>query len=128
MISIILLGLFMLVPIAIIGVIVFIIYNAKDSISFHGKIRTIYMYLIAIITLVILIIGAIGTFNSIMDLCFPTGTENYGMIESPAIGKDNVRNRNIQHLFGFGSCFVISMPLFVYHIKAANRTRKGEQD
>ena len=94
----------------LIGWLIFVLANAKDSASFHTKIRIIYMYAISFITLIFLIIGIVGTFNQVLELCFPT----------------NAEYTNLSDLFGFGTCLIVSLPVFIYHIKTATKARKGE--
>lgn len=114
----------LIVPLLVIAAIVAaIVKRSKDpeeKNGFEKNIRTIYVYLVAIIFLFALVYSVIDMFNNTLDFLFPEKEITY-YANTPTIDmqQNNARNSNLVNLWTSIATFVISAPLFIYHSKLA---------
>ena len=121
-IFIVLLGLLMfVVPIAIVVLIIqAIAKKSKDKKGINDIMRNIYIYLILIITLVVIISGAISAFSIGLDVLLPEKQLN----DSAYNSQEREQNSNIVEFLTTASAVVVCVPLFIYHNKLAKKDRE----
>lgn len=114
------LAIFIIPIILVISLIVAFVKKSKDSEKsdeiFEKNIRTIYVYIVAIIFLFIVAFSVIGAANSTINYFLPENTAYYVNSEDQEI---DIKNTYIVNLITAIGAFAISMPLFLYHIKLA---------
>ena len=108
-------------PIAILVLIISAIVkrNKEDKGNFEETIRSIYVYIILIITLVAIISGVIATFRIGLDVVLPEKST----YQSSYSSEQRERNENIIELFTTIALVVSVTPVFIYHNKLANKSR-----
>ena len=121
-ILIILLGLLMfIVPIAIVVLIIqAIAKKSKDKKGINDIMRNIYIYLILIITLVVIISGAISAFSIGLDVLLPEKQVNSTAYNS----EEREQNSNIVELLTTASAVIVCVPIFIYHNRLAKKDRE----
>ena len=104
---------------------------------FQKNIRVVYFYLVALITLIMTISGAIWSMNCVAELIWPQRydysyyepryeedyTEKYVEQNSSYIEqqKENTKNRNIKNVINSSVFTVVSLVVFVFHFKKAEK-------
>lgn len=108
-------------PIAILVLIISAIVkrNKEDKGNFEETIRSIYVYIILIITLVAIISGVIATFRIGLDVVLPEKST----YQSSYSSEQRERNENIIELFTTIALVVSVTPVFIYHNKLAKKSR-----
>ncbi len=126
------LGMLIAIPIAIIClalpiIILVLIINAVKknreegkSESFENVIRTIYLYILLIIFLCMIIVGIIGTVESLLDLYLPNAEFEEG------VRGLNDQNRLKIDIFTYISVFAVSIPMFIVHNKKVKLNKSKE--
>lgn len=110
-----------IIPIAILVLMISSIVkrNKEDKGNIEETIRSIYVYIILIITLVAIITGVIATFKIGLDLVLPEKSE----YQSSYNNEERERNQNIIELFTTLSLVVSVTPVFIYHNKLAKKSK-----
>ena len=108
-----------------IGILVLIVLaitkrNKENKNEFSEVVRNIYVYIILIITLAIIIVGAISTFRTGLDILFPEKSTYQTKYEN----QERERNQNIIGFFAGMSLVASVIPVFIYHNKIAEKARK----
>lgn len=96
------------------------------------SLRNIYLYLVCLITLIMVIVGAVGVVRGVVELAYPDPYAG-GYMERPVDGKgdpaisdaewerqqelsrESSRRYAILSLVGSGALVLIAGPLYVYH-------------
>lgn len=120
-ILIIFLGLLMfIVPIAIIVLIVQAIAKRnKTKKDFDNIMRSVYIYSILIITLIVIITGAISAFSVGLDVLLPEKDVSGSLYNN----QERELNINIVNLLTDIAAVVTCLPIFIYHNKLAKKDR-----
>ena len=112
------------IPIALIVLIVqAILKKDKSKRDFENLIRNIYIYLILIITLIVIISGAIAVFSSGLDVLLPEQTTS----SSSYYNSERIQNRNITAMLTELSAVIVCIPIFIYHSKLAKKDREEKK-
>ena len=111
-------------PIAVIVFIVsaFIRKSKEEKIKFEEIVRSIYIYIILIITLVAIISGVIAAFRVGLDIALP---EKYSTTTSYN-SQEREKNENIVEFLTTISIVITSVPIFIYHNKLAKELRNNK--
>jgi len=114
-----------IIPIAIVVVIVSaIVKKSKESKSnFDEIIRSIYIYIILIVTLVAIVSGTIMTFRVGLDVLLPEKST----YQSSYTNDEMEKNENIIELFTTLSLVLSSIPVYLYHSKLTKKENKIEE-
>lgn len=120
-ILIIFLGLLMLiVPIAIIVLIVQAIAKRnKTKKDFDNIMRSVYIYSILIITLIVIITGAISAFSVGLDVLLPEKYTSGNVYNN----QERELNINMVNLLTNIAAVVTCLPIFIHHNKLAKKDR-----
>jgi len=122
--------LFITLPIAVVAFLVIAVTRGvrKDSSdeSFQDVIRTMYVYIIMIIFLIIFFAATVSLFNSCLEILLPDTTQT-----AYDLGVTNT-NRTISDITTNVTMMCISIPMFVYfsnlakkeHVKVSTNTSK----
>ena len=93
-----------------------------------SKIRTIYLYLVCLVTLFMAIGGFIGGVSYLAQSFFPTSYSSiyfddydYGYDKADS---DNEKVRNLKYSITSFALLVVSAPIFMYHWKKIEDERK----
>lgn len=96
-------------------------------------VRTIYLYVVSFITLCMIVVGIVGTVNSITSYYFPTvyyysnyeyGTKEYNLgYNDELLSK---KRSSLKEMFTFIAVAVVGAPLFAYHWKSILKEEKEE--
>lgn len=107
-----------------VAVIIFIISTLVRSVrkdkteeNFQNIIRTMYVYIIMIIFLIMIVGSIISMFDSTLDVLLPEIVNNEYDVNSST----RTMNRSIASLTSSATLFCISVPLFVYYSKLAKK-------
>ena len=123
-VSIIIILLCLLLPIAIISIIVSAIVkrNKEEKSDFENTIRGIYSYSILILSLFAIIIGTIVTFRVGLDVILPE--ESTSSYSSSYNNDEKERNENIVECLTNMSIVISCIPIFIYHNKLTKKIRE----
>lgn len=113
-----------IVPIAVLVLIISAIVkkNKEDKGNFEETIRSIYIYIILIVSLVAIISGVIATFRIGLDIALPEKTT----YQSSYSSQEKEKNENIIELFTTISLIVSVTPVFIYHNKLAKKDKTAK--
>lgn len=116
-------------PIAIITLIVSAIVKKNkeakgNNKSFERTIRQIYIYIILIITFISILFGIIVTFRVGLDVILPEES----IYETSYSDEQREKNANIVELFTTLSLVIAVIPVYIYHNKLAQESRKVDVD
>lgn len=111
-------------------------------------VRTIYLYLVSLLTLCMLVVGVVGIVNSFVGYLYPQSQMYYYSYNndyyydnkstiSPQekledfqneteINKEKDKKTNLKNTFTFLTMIIVSTPLFAYHFKTATKEFKEE--
>lgn len=120
------------VIIFIISALVRSVRKDKTEENFQNIIRTMYVYVVMIIFLIMIVGSIISMFDSTLDVLLPEIVNN----EYDVNASTRSMNRSISNLTSSATLFCISVPLFVYysklakkeHLKIAKVAVKSEED
>jgi len=107
-------------------------------------VRTIYLYLVSLITLCMLVVGVLGTVNSYVAYLMPTSTEYYeysypydyyaseesysqkliAYKQDVINKKEGAQKKSLKTMFTYITVIAVSAPLFAFHFKSTNKERK----
>jgi len=109
------------IPIGIISLIVSAVVkkNKESKTSFEDSIRSIYVYIILIITLIAIIAGVIATLRIGLDVLLPEES----LYKDSYNNNQQERNGNIIELFTTLSLVISVAPVFIYHNKLAKKIK-----
>ena len=116
-------------PIAIIALIISSIVKknkegkGKNN-SFERNIRNIYIYIILITTFISILFGVIVTFRIGLDVILPEES----IYETSYSDEQREKNANIVELFTTLSLVIAVIPVYIYHNKLAQESRKVDMD
>ena len=116
-------------PIAIIALIISSIVKrnkegkGKNN-SFERNIRNIYIYTILITTFISILFGVIVTFRIGLDVILPEES----VYETSYSYKQREKNANIVSLITTLSLVIAVIPVYIYHNKLAQESRKVDMD
>jgi glucan phosphoethanolaminetransferase (alkaline phosphatase superfamily) len=129
-----------LVIIIIVGFI--IITSMKEEALAMSKLRSIYLYLVSFVALMMIIIGLIFTVQNITDVLFPTNyyyeplpiEKTGGMTkqeikryeESQKINELNQRTSSKKNVAKSIAVVVIALPTFAYHWRKIEKEKKEQ--
>ena len=110
-----------IIPVGIISLIISaVVKKSKESkVSFEDSIRSIYVYIILIITLVAIISGVIASFRIGLDVLLPEESLSQSSYSNDQLEK----NENIVELFTTLSLVISVTPVFTYHNKLAKKMK-----
>ena len=110
-----------IIPVGIISLIISaVVKKSKESkVSFEDSIRSIYVYIILIITLVAIIAGVIATLRVGLDVLLPEES----LYQSSYSSDQQEKNENIVELFTTLSLVISVTPVFTYHNKLAKKIK-----
>lgn len=113
-----------IIPIGIIVLIVSaVVKKGKDSKgNFDDSIRSIYTYIILIVTLIAIIVGVIATFRIGLDVLLPEET----VYQSSYSNEQRQKNQNIVELYTTLSLVISVTPVFTYHNKLAKKIKAAK--
>ena len=116
-------------PIAIIALIVSAIVKKNKEAKGNNKslertIRQIYIYIILIITFISILFGIIVTFRVGLDVILPEES----IYETSYSDEQREKNANIVELFTTLSLVIAVIPVYIYHNKLAQESRKVDMD
>lgn len=116
-------------PIAIIALIVSAIVKKNKEAKGNNKslertIRQIYIYIILIITFISILFGIIVTFRVGLDVILPEES----IYETSYSDEQREKNANIVELFTTLSLVIAVIPVYIYHNKLAQESRKVDVD
>lgn len=97
--------------------------SREEKTKFEEIIRSVYIYMILIITLIAIISGVIATFRIGLDIALP---EKY-MTSTAYNSQERERNQNIVELLTIISVVITSIPIFIYHNKLAKELGKDKK-
>lgn len=115
-----------IIPIGIISLIISAVVkkNKESKVSFEDSIRSIYVYIILIITLIAIIAGVIATLRVGLDVLLPEESLYHDSYNS----EQQEKNRNIIELFTTLSLVVSVTPVFIYHNKLAKKIKADKTE
>ena len=110
-----------IIPIGIVSLIISaVVKRNKDSkVSFEDSIRSIYVYIILIITLIAIISGTIATLRIGLDVLLPEES----LYQSSYSSDQQEKNENIIELFTILSLVISVTPVFTYHNRLAKKIK-----
>jgi len=110
-----------IIPVGIISLIVSAVVkkNKESKSSFEDSIRSIYVYIILIITLIAIISGVIASFRIGLDVLLPEES----LYQNSYDNDQQEKNENIIELFTTLSLVVSVTPVFTYHNKLAKKIK-----
>ena len=110
-----------IIPVGIIILIISaVVKKGKDSKgNFDDSIRSIYTYIILIVTLIAIIVGIIATFRIGLDVLLPEET----VYQSSYSNEQRQKNENIVELFTTLSLVISVTPIFKYHNNLAKKIK-----
>ena len=110
-----------IIPIGIIVLITSaIVKKSKESkVNFDGTIRSIYVYIILIITLITIISGVIATFRIGLDVLLPEES----LTRDSYSDEQREKNGNIIELFTTLSLVISVTPIFIHHNNLAKKIK-----
>lgn len=111
----------LIIPVGIISLIVSAVVkkNKESKTSFEDSIRSIYVYIILIITLIAIIAGVIATLRIGLDVLLPEES----LYQSSYSSDLQEKNENIIELFTTLSLVISVTPVFTYHNKLAKKIK-----
>lgn len=109
------------IPVGIISLIISAVVkkNKESKVSFEDSIRSIYVYIILIITLIAIISGVIATLRIGLDVLLPEES----LYQSSYSNDQQEKNGNIIELFTTLSLVISVTPVFIYHNKLAKKIK-----
>ena len=115
-----------IIPIGIISLIISAVVkkNKESKVSFEDSIRSIYVYIILIITLIAIIAGVIATLRVGLDVLLPEES----LYQDSYNSDQQEKNRNIIELFTTLSLVVSVTPVFIYHNKLAKKIKADKTE
>lgn len=110
-----------IIPIGIISLIISAVVkkNKESKTSFEDSIRSIYVYIILIITLIAIITGVIATLRIGLDVLLPEES----LYQDSYSNDQQDKNENIIELFTTLSLVISVTPVFTYHNKLAKKIK-----
>ena len=113
-----------IIPIGIISLIISAVVkkNKESKVSFEDSIRSIYVYIILIITLIAIITGVIATLRIGLDVLLPEES----LYQSSYSSEQQEKNENIIELYTTLSLVVSVTPVFMYHNKLAKKIKENK--
>jgi len=110
-----------IIPIGIISLIISAVVkkNKESKVSFEDSIRSIYVYIILIITLISIIAGVIATLRIGLDVLLPEES----LYQNSYSSEQQEKNENIIELFTTLSLVISVTPVFMYHNKLAKKIK-----
>ena len=105
------------VVIFIISALVRSVRKDKTDENFQNIIRTMYVYVVMIIFLIMIVGSIISMFDSTLDVLLPEVVNN----QYDSNASTRTMNRSIASLTSSATLFCISVPLFVYYSKLAKK-------
>jgi len=115
-----------IIPIALIVLIISaIVKKSKDSkVLFEETIRSTYIYIILIVTLIAIITGVIATLRIGLDVILPEEPTYQSSYNNNLMN----RNENIVALFTTLSLVISVIPVFMHHNKLAKQNRANKEN
>ena len=133
----------------IIAIILFILASMKEEVLTMSKLRSIYLYLVSFVALMMILIGLIFTAQSITDVLFPTNyyyapippEKTSGMTEEELKkieqeNKMNEQNEKMNYLNQIMqskksvaksvAVVIVALPTFVYHWRKIEKEKKEQ--
>lgn len=118
-------GLALVTPIAVIVLIVKLVTAKKDDengmVSFEKGVRSFYVYAILVVAFCMLVLGAIGAFSAGLDILLPEVAD-----VTSRIYVNELNESKIEFAEAVG-VLVTAIPLFVYHSKVAKSIDKRKK-
>lgn len=110
-----------IIPVGIIILIVSaVVKKSKESKgNFEDSIRSIYTYIILIVTFIAIIVGVIATFRVGLDVLLPEET----VYQNSYNNEQRQKNENIVELYTTLSVVLSVTPVFIYHNKLAKKIK-----
>lgn len=124
----------------IIAIILIILASIKEEVLTMSKLRSIYLYLVSFVALMMILIGLIFTVQNITDVLFPTNyyyspipaEKTPGMTEEELkkIEQENKLNEQNQIMQSKKSVaksvavVIVALPTFVYHWRKIEKEKK----
>lgn len=115
-----------IIPVAVIALIVQAIArknNKDEKKDFDQVIRSAYIYLILIITLIAIITAFIDTFRVGLDVLLPEKSISDSVYNS----LEREKNGNIVALLTNMSMLITMIPIFIYHNKLVKKAKKVKE-
>ena len=94
--------------------------------------RSLYLYAVCLVTLLVVLFSTVALVNSIVDYAFPDPAyvDPYGVKENmpdPALlqqQEDNSQRRALKNIFTTFSTMAIATPVYIYHWRQARKTSR----
>ena len=114
------------IPIAIIATIVSAIAkkNKDEKSNFENSMRSIYCYIVLIITLFAIVIGTIIVFRIGLDILLPE--ESTSTYSSSYEYEEIEKNENVVELLSTTSLVIACIPIFIKHNKLTKELRENK--
>lgn len=139
-----LLGAYMVISIAVFGIIIIVIFflttSIKEEVITISRLRNIYLYLVSFVALMMIIIGLIFTVQNITDVLFPTNyyydslpiEKTGGMTEeeikryeeSQKINQQNQQTNSKKNVAKSVAVVIVALPTFAYHWRKIEKEKK----
>ncbi len=146
MMEISLVGVYMVISIAIVGIIIIVIFfltiSIKEEVVTISKLRSIYLYLVSFVALMMILIGLIFTVQNITDVLFPTNyyyeslpiEKTGGMTEeeikryeeSQKINQQNQQTNSKKNVAKSVAVVIVALPTFAYHWRKIEKEKKEQ--
>lgn len=136
----------MVISIAVFGVIIIVFFFLttfmKEEVVTMSKLRSIYLYLVSFVALMMILIGLIFTVQNITDVLFPTNyyyeslpIEKTGSMteeeikryeESQKINQQNQQTNSKKNVAKSVAVVIVALPTFAYHWRKIEKEKKEQ--
>lgn len=138
--SIVILGFFVIIVLVIIFSLTFIM---KEEVVTVSKLRSVYLYLVSFVSLMMILMGVIFTVQNITDVMFPTNYyyDTYPSEKMEGVSEEeqkiyeenqkrnyeNNRMENKKSVAKSVAVVVVALPTFVYHWRKVEKEKNEEK-